>query len=165
VFDPTVSDDREGDMADNKNTGNPGGQTGGTPNRTNPPLSGGQIGTTGHTGGYSGTSGGTGGTTQGGDRGFMETAKDAAHSVADRVSDVAGQAKEKAQEWAGDAYDAARDAGRRAQRWAGDAYDVAADRLEDFGTEVTGLIRRHPIPAILIGFGIGLLLGRAARVV
>src|SRR5262249_9204611 len=105
------------------------------------------------------------GATQGGDRGFVETAKDTAHSVADRVSEVAGQARDKAQEWAGDAYDAARDAGRRVQRWAGDAYDVAADRLDDFGTEVTGLIRRHPIPAILIGFGVGLLLGRATRMV
>jgi hypothetical protein len=122
-------------MADNKNTGNPGNM-----NRPNP-----------------GTTGGV--------QGVVDTAKDAAHSVADRVSDFAGQAREKAGEWADQAYDAAKDAGRHVQRWAGDTYDAAADRIGDFGSEVTGLVRRHPIPALLIGFGIGLLLGRAARVV
>jgi ElaB/YqjD/DUF883 family membrane-anchored ribosome-binding protein len=134
-------------MADNTNTGNTGGQTGGNPGNLNRPNP------------------GPSGMSQGGDRRFTETAKDTAHSVAERVSEVAGQAREKAGEWAEDAYGAARDAGRRVQRWAGDAYDAAADRVEDFGTEVTGLIRRHPIPAILIGFGVGLLLGRAARMV
>ena len=55
--------------------------------------------------------------------------------------------------------------GERIQQWAGDAYDMAADNLGDFGKEVTSLVRRHPIPAILLGFGVGLLLGRAARMV
>jgi hypothetical protein len=149
-------------MADNKNTGNPGGTGGqaGTPNRTNPPLSGGQVGGQGTTGGFSGP---THTTHAGG--GAMDTAKETVHSVVDRVSDYAGQAREKAGEWAGDAYDAAKDAGRRAQRWAGETYDAASDRVGDFGAEVTTLIRRHPIPALLIGFGVGLLLGRAARMV
>ena len=51
------------------------------------------------------------------------------------------------------------------QEWAGDAYDYAADHVGDFGKEVTSMIRRHPLPAVLIGFGIGLLLGRTARII
>src|SRR5262249_24217623 len=91
----------------------------------------------------------------------IDTAADKAKTLTDRAADVAGRAQDKANEWAGDAYAAARQAGERVQRWAGDAYDAAADRVGDFGNEVASLVRRHPIPAILIGFGIGLLLGRA----
>jgi hypothetical protein len=78
---------------------------------------------------------------------------------------VAGQAREKVQEWAGDARETATHAGEKAQKWAGEAYDATADTLGDFSREVSTLVRRHPIPALLIGFGVGLLLGRAARMV
>ena len=44
-----------------------------------------------------------------------------------------------------------------------DAYSHAGDYAKDFGTEVTGMIRRYPVQALLVGFGIGLLLGRVAR--
>ena len=56
-----------------------------------------------------------------------------------------------------------------------DAADTAADTLQRAGTylqeqdlsdmraDVEGLIRRHPIEALLIGFGIGYLLARGAR--
>jgi ElaB/YqjD/DUF883 family membrane-anchored ribosome-binding protein len=30
---------------------------------------------------------------------------------------------------------------------------------------VTALVRKHPLPAVLIGFGVGLLLGRTARII
>ena len=53
---------------------------------------------------------------------------------------------------------------KKLDHWRGVAI-AAAERVEDFGSEVTTLIRRHPIPALLIGFGVGLLLGRAARMV
>ena len=56
-------------------------------------------------------------------------------------------------------------AGDKAQRWAGDAYDATSDAMGDFGKELTTMIRKHPLPSVLIGFGIGLLLGRAARMV
>lgn len=91
----------------------------------------------------------------------MDTVTDKAKHLTDRAADVAGRAQDKAREWAGDAYDAARQAGDRVQRWAGDAYDAAADRMGDFGKECSTLIRRHPLQAVLIGFGVGLLLGRA----
>src|SRR5262245_23401874 len=94
----------------------------------------------------------------------IDTAADKAKHLTDRAADVAGRAQDKAREWAGDAYDAAKDAGHKVQRWAGDAYDAAADRVGDFGNEVAGLVRRHPLPAVLVGFGIGLLLGRARMI-
>ena len=98
-------------------------------------------------------------------QGLMERAKDAAHNVAERASDAASTVRDKAQEWAGDARDAAQHAGERVQRWAGDAYDATAEHVGDFGKEVTILVRKHPIPALLIGFGIGLLIGRTARMI
>ena len=90
-------------------------------------------------------------------------------AVLDKASDYAHQAKDKVGEWAGEARHAVGDfaehAGEKAQKWAGEAYEVAADNVSDFGKEVTKLVRNHPLPAILIGFGLGLLLGRTARMV
>jgi hypothetical protein len=86
--------------------------------------------------------------------GVIDSAKQAVQGVVDRVGDFAGQARDKAGE-----------AGQKVQQWAGDAYDVAADNLGDLGQELTSLIRRHPIPALLVGFGVGLLLGRSAKMI
>jgi hypothetical protein len=71
----------------------------------------------------------------------MHAVGDFASRAGDRVGDYAGQV----------------------QHWAEDAYDHAGDYAKDFGTEVTGMIRRYPVQALLVGFGIGLLLGRVAR--
>ena len=35
--------------------------------------------------------------------------------------------------------------------------------MKDFGSELTTMVRRYPIAAVLVGFGIGMLLGRSAR--
>lgn len=90
-------------------------------------------------------------------------ATDLAHNVRDKASDYANQARDTVQNWAGDVSNTASQAGHRVQQWAGDAYDYSADHMKDFGQELTGMVRRYPIPAVLIGFGVGLLLGRAAR--
>jgi len=94
----------------------------------------------------------------GGASSATETARDKLHNVAEKAGEYANDARDKISEWAGDA-------GAKAERWAGDAYQVASEKVGDFGREVTDLVRRHPLPAILIGFGAGLLLGRAARMV
>jgi gas vesicle protein len=86
--------------------------------------------------------------------------KDGAQHLADRAGELGSQARDKVQEWAGEAGDAARQAGQKVQNWADEAYETAADKVGDFGKEVTMLIRNHPIPAVLIGLGIGVLLGR-----
>jgi ElaB/YqjD/DUF883 family membrane-anchored ribosome-binding protein len=57
----------------------------------------------------------------------------------------------------------------------GSAKEYVADTLDQTGQyiqdknlsgmmdDVTGLIKRNPIPAVLIGLGVGFLLGRAMR--
>jgi len=93
------------------------------------------------------------------------SAKEEGQGLAERAGEMAGQAREKLREWAGDAKESAQHAGEKVQQWAGDAYDVTRDKVSDFSHEVTNLVRKHPLPAVLIGFGIGLLLGRAARII
>jgi len=95
--------------------------------------------------------------------GVVDRVKDNAQQFVDRASELGGQARDKVSEWAGDAGTAARQAGQRVQNWADDAYESGAERLSDFGNEVTSLIRNHPIPSVLIGLGIGILLGRSAK--
>src|SRR5262249_21128847 len=97
--------------------------------------------------------------------GFVDRAKEGASHLMEKAGDYAGQARDKVSEWAGDAGEAARHAGNKVAEWAGDAYDATAEKVSDFGKEVTSLIRRHPLPAVLIGFGLGLLLGRTARII
>lgn len=96
--------------------------------------------------------------------GMVDRLKDNAHQFVDRAGEVGGQARDKVSEWAGDAGTAARQAGERVQNWAGDAYESCAGEVNDLGRQVTSLIRSNPIPAVLIGFGVGLLLGRAAKI-
>jgi ElaB/YqjD/DUF883 family membrane-anchored ribosome-binding protein len=93
----------------------------------------------------------------GGNSGTMGQIRDTASNLADRAGDLANQARERIGEWAGNV------STEKVQRFASDAYEAVGDQAGDFGREVTHLIRKHPLPAILVGFGIGLLLGRAAR--
>src|SRR5579883_2787230 len=78
-----------------------------------------------------------------------ETAKD----MAAAVGEVAGQAKDKVQEWSATAFTQVKDT---TQELAG----AASDKAADFGKDLTALIRRYPLQALLVGFGAGLLFGR-----
>lgn len=100
------------------------------------------------------TTGGHPGTSTGREEnsGVVATAVEKAKDAAGAVADYAGQAQEKVQEWAS-----------TAKEYASDAYDRTGEALQYAGDETTNLIRRYPIPALLIGFGIGFLLGRGAR--
>ena len=95
-----------------------------------------------------------------GSTGIMETAKEKAKDLTDSASDIVSGAKDKVQEWASTAAEATSDAAvmvkDKAQEYAG----VAMDKAQDFGRETTELIRRYPIPALLIGFGLGFLAAR-----
>ncbi len=97
--------------------------------------------------------------------GLVDRVKEGASHLLDNAGNITGQAREKVADWAGEAGDVAKQAGQKVQAWAGDAYDATADKVGDFGKEVTSLIRKHPLPSLLIGFGVGLLVGRAARIV
>jgi ElaB/YqjD/DUF883 family membrane-anchored ribosome-binding protein len=93
---------------------------------------------------------GTGGQQQGGS--FTDTVKEGAQSAMHAVGDFASTARDRIGDYAG-----------RVEHWAEDAYDSAGHYAKDFGQELTSLVRRYPVPALLIGFGVGLLLGRAVR--
>ena len=84
-------------------------------------------------------------------------------SVASTVADYAGEAKDKVKEMAAGAGDTAKHTAEKVQQWAGDAYDATSHVAGDFGKECTALVRRFPVPALLVGFGLGMLIGRSVR--
>lgn len=113
--------------------------------------------------------------------GLSETARGAAAAVAEKASDAASFVGKKAE-------DATSAVGTSMKSLAGtirekmphegmlsSAGGAVASTLESggeylqehglrgMGEDVTGLIRRNPIPAVLIGIGIGFLLARATR--
>jgi len=95
--------------------------------------------------------------------GMMDTAKQNLGAVADKAGEFARQAREKVREWAGDAGQGVTQAADKVQNWAEDAYHYSEEHLGEFGRECTTMIRRYPVQALLVGFGIGLLIGRASR--
>jgi hypothetical protein len=85
-----------------------------------------------------------------------EKVKDAAATV----GEYAGQARETVQDWAATAGECVSSAAGSARDWATDAAGHTGEALGDFGKEATSLIRRYPVPALLIGFGVGFLLAK-----
>jgi hypothetical protein len=69
--------------------------------------------------------------------GVMGKVTDKAQEFATGMSEMAGQAKEKVQEWA----------------------SYAGDQIGSGYDSFVGVIRRNPVPALLIGIGIGFLCG------
>lgn len=98
-------------------------------------------------------------------QGLADRVKANAGDLMDLAGDVATHAKEKVQEWAGEGKEAMHHAGEQAQKWATEARDAATSSIGEFGKGVTDLVRKHPLPALLVGFGIGLLLGRSSRLI
>ena len=86
----------------------------------------------------------------------VDAVKNNAQAVVDGVSHTATDVKDKVQAAAGDA-------AHRVEKWADDAYSATADTAKDFSKEMTQMIQKYPIQSVLIGLGVGLLLGRAAR--
>jgi ElaB/YqjD/DUF883 family membrane-anchored ribosome-binding protein len=79
---------------------------------------------------------------------FTETAKD----LATTVGDVASQAKDKAQEWSSAAATQVKDTSH-------ELATATAHNAAELTKDLEHLVRRHPLQALLIGFGAGLLLG------
>jgi uncharacterized protein YjbJ (UPF0337 family) len=84
-----------------------------------------------------------------------ETVNTAAHDVAARLTETAGAVGATVQETAATAARAVADTVKGA---GGYLQAMGMDRITG---DVTGLIRRYPVPAVLIGLGIGLLIGRS----
>ena len=84
-----------------------------------------------------------------------ETVYAAAHGIAARLTETAGAVGATVQETGATAARAVADTAKGA---GGSLQATGMDRITG---DVTGLIRRYPVPAILIGLGIGLLVGRS----
>jgi hypothetical protein len=99
-----------------------------------------------------------------GSSGLASTAAEKAREVAAAAGDLAGQATGKVQELAATAAEKAGQAKDRVQEWAAASTDRAGEAVREVANDLTDLVRRYPIPALLIGFGLGLLVARATRV-
>ena len=84
--------------------------------------------------------------------GVIHQVKEDAHHAADTVEEYAGQARDFTQK-----------AAQKVQGWTEDAYGCTSETVRDFGKDMTALVRNHPLPSLLVGFGVGLLIGRSAR--
>jgi uncharacterized protein YjbJ (UPF0337 family) len=78
----------------------------------------------------------------------------AAQDVASRVTETAGTAATKAQEMAGAAATAVTETVAGARTY------IQEKGVQTLPGDLAGLIRRHPVPALLIGLGIGWVLSR-----
>jgi ElaB/YqjD/DUF883 family membrane-anchored ribosome-binding protein len=136
----------------------------------------GTTGGTGHMAGGAATSGGTTGGTQGAATAVMDKARDVASNVVDRAKDMASTAADTARDWASTAGDKAGEAlgslagtvrenvpgGEQvAEAIEGGTRYFQEHSFREMADDVAGVIRRNPIPAVLVGVGIGFLLARA----
>lgn len=123
---------------------------------------------------------------------MMDKAKDVASNVADKARDVASDVADRARDFASAAGDRAENVTSRIGSGVeslghavrdnlphggtmGAVADSTASGLESAGRylqeeglggmadDVTDLIRRNPVPAVLVGIGIGYLIARACR--
>lgn len=92
-----------------------------------------------------------------------KSATDQAKSAMDRAGGLVGQVKHKAEDAVEAVGDYASGAKDKVQHFAEDAYDTAGDKLGTLSHDVTNLVKKYPIQALLIGFGVGMLMGRASR--
>jgi len=103
-------------------------------------------------------------------RGATETARETATGVMDRARDAAGNVAETARDWAHSAVDAVKDndAVNKASDYVQDAWETSSKYLhehniKDMTDEIAAVIRRNPIPALLVGVGLGFILARSMR--
>lgn len=83
---------------------------------------------------------------------IMDTVKEGAESAVNTVTEFATDAKDKVGQWTSDATGAARS-----------AIGCTTDTMKEFSGEVTDFVKKYPIQAVLVGFGVGLLIGRTVR--
>jgi ElaB/YqjD/DUF883 family membrane-anchored ribosome-binding protein len=102
--------------------------------------------------------------------GVMDRARDVAGTVADKACDAAGNVADTARDWASGAVNAVKDSGvvNKAEEYVSEAWETGSryvheHNIKDMADDVAGVIRRNPIPALLIGVGVGFLLGRSLR--
>jgi hypothetical protein len=102
--------------------------------------------------------------------GVMDRARDVAGNVADKARDVAGNVADTARDWASGAVGAVKDNDvvNKAGDYVSDAWESGSryfqdHNFSDMAEDVAGVIRRNPIPAMLVGVGLGFILARSLR--
>jgi ElaB/YqjD/DUF883 family membrane-anchored ribosome-binding protein len=90
---------------------------------------------------------------QGTATGVAEKVKEKARDMGESASEFMSGAKEKVQEWASDAADIACQAKDKARELG----STAMHKAQDWGEDVTSMIRRYPVTSLLVAFGVGLL--------
>jgi len=94
----------------------------------------------------------------------IDNVADQAKGAADRSAGVVDQVKHTAEHAVEKVGDYAHEAKDKVEHWAEDAYDVAGKKLSGASHDMTEMVKKYPIHALCIGFGIGLLMGRLSRV-
>ena len=85
---------------------------------------------------------------------ISDTVQETAHNVASSLAETAGDLKAQAEAAASTAATAVADT------VAGAVSSLQETSVKDLAGNLTDLIRRHPIPSLLIGLGVGFVLGR-----
>jgi len=111
----------------------------------------------------------------------MDKTKEAASSMSEMVSNAASNVGKKADDLTSGAGSSIRNMGESLSQKAphegmlGDASQAVANTIKEggryleeaglsgIGEDLTQLIRRNPVPAVLVGLGVGFLIGRALR--
>lgn len=91
--------------------------------------------------------------------GVVANAMQTVQDMAEGASNLVGNAKETAQEWASSIGDAAVQAKDTAQFVA----SATSEKISDLGSGLATLIRRYPVPALLLGIGVGYIVARMVR--
>lgn len=102
--------------------------------------------------------------------GVVDRAREMAGNVADKTRDAVSTAADTARDWATGAVDAVKESGpvRKANEYVSEAWETGSryihdHNLKDITEDVAGIIRRNPIPALLVGIGLGFVLARSLR--
>jgi hypothetical protein len=120
-----------------------------------------------------------GGTTRFGTQGYQgqqhqggssvtERAKDAASDVTERAKDYASSAAEQARGAVSSLGEKAQDVASQIGQKASDTWEAGREYVTEHGftgmmDDLASIIRRNPIPSLLIGFGLGFMLARTLR--
>jgi hypothetical protein len=92
--------------------------------------------------------------------GMVAAVTETVHDMATGASELVGKGADRAQEWASSVGDAAVYAKDQALH----ATSATVKTIGDLEEDVTALIRRYPLPALLVGVGAGFLLGQVLHV-
>jgi vacuolar-type H+-ATPase subunit H len=106
---------------------------------------------------------------------LIDKARDTASSVADQAKDTFSSVSDKARDFASSVSEKTSDVAHSISQQAGqvasrvnDTYESSRDYIQDRGltgisADVTDIVRRNPLPALLLGLGVGFLIARALR--